>query len=107
MSSRIKDRHLFGAGAAACAVCCAPPVLALLGIAGAGATVATIAFAGLTFGLVVLAASLLGLWARSRRAGATSCSESGPVDLAITAPPPDARQENRSRRAGRMPRWRP
>jgi hypothetical protein len=70
MSAKIKDRHLYGAGAAACAVCCAAPILALLGIAGAGlaATVATVALAGLTFGLVVLAATLLGLWARSRHA---------------------------------------
>jgi DNA-binding transcriptional MerR regulator len=63
VSAKITDRHLFGAGAAACAVCCAPPLLALLGIAGVGAlaNVATIAFAGLAFGLVVLGASLLGI----------------------------------------------
>lgn len=66
MSAKIKDRHLLGAGAAACAVCCAPPLLALLGIAGAGAvaTIATVAFAGFAFGVVVLAATLLTLWAR-------------------------------------------
>lgn len=95
MSTKIKDRHLFGAGAAACAVCCAAPILALLGIAGAGAvaTIATIAFAGLAFGLVVLAATLLGLWARRRtqHAKAESCIDEGPVDVAITVPPSDAR----------------
>lgn len=96
MSTRIKDRHLLGAGAAACAVCCAPPLLALLGIAGAGAvaTVATIAIAGVTFGTVVLAATLVGLWARKRAHRADPASHcasdennAGPVDVTIgTAP---------------------
>lgn len=97
MSAKIKDRHLYGAGAAACAVCCAPPILALLGIAGAGlaATVATVAFAGVAFGLVVLAATLLGLRARSRRVRTSTdaCSDDGPVAVTISAPPPDTRQE--------------
>lgn len=86
MSAKIKDRHLYGAGAAACAACCAPPLLALLGIAGAGA-LATLAFAGIAFGLVVLSASLLGLWARGRRthgsAAACAVPDSGPVDVII------------------------
>jgi hypothetical protein len=98
VSTKIKDRHLFGAGAAACAICCTPPLLALLGIASAGAvaTVATIAFAGLAFGLVVLAATLLGIWARRRRthAAANTCADEspreGPVDVTIgAAPDPD------------------
>jgi ethanolamine utilization microcompartment shell protein EutL len=98
VSPKIKDRHLFGAGAAACAVCCAPPLLALLGIAGAGlaATIATVAFAGLAFGIVVLAGSLLALWAR-RRASADACAADGPVegpvDVTIGARPTDAPQE--------------
>jgi hypothetical protein len=60
MENNSSKRYLIGGGAAACAVCCAPPVLALMGIAGAGtaATVATFAFAGLVFGLVVAAAGL-------------------------------------------------
>jgi uncharacterized protein (DUF58 family) len=95
MSAKIKDRHLYGAGAAACAVCCAPPILALLGIAGAGlaATVATVAFAGVAFGLVVLAATLLGVWARRRRAriSTDTRSDDGPVAVTISAPRPDTR----------------
>jgi hypothetical protein len=89
----MKDRHLIGAGAAACAVCCAPPLLALLGIAGVGlaATIATVAFAGLAFGVVVLAGSLLALWAR-RRASADVCATEGPVDVTIGARPTDAPQ---------------
>lgn len=98
MNPKLKDRHLFGAGAAACAVCCAPPLLALIGIAGAGlaATIATVAFAGLSFGVVVLAGSTLALWAR-RRASARACAPDGPVegpvDVTIGARPTDVPQE--------------
>ena len=62
-------RYLIGGTAAACAVCCAPPVLALIGIAGAGAaaTVATLLFAGLVFGLVVAVASVVAFVMRKRR----------------------------------------
>lgn len=41
MNLSLKERHLYGAGAAACAVCCAAPIFTVLGIAGAAATVAT------------------------------------------------------------------
>lgn len=62
-------RYVIGGGVAACAVCCAPPLLALLGIAGAGlaATIATVVLAGLTFGLVVAALTVIGVMARKRR----------------------------------------
>lgn len=61
-------RYLIGAGAAACAVCCAPPVLALLGIAGVGtaATIATLAFAGFVAAVVVAAISIVVYLARKR-----------------------------------------
>jgi hypothetical protein len=91
----VRDRHLWGAGAAACAVCCAPPLLALLGIAGAGlaATVATIAFAGLVFGLVVGIAAIAAVVIRRRRdttIAVTSACEpptSGPVEVSLTSRP--------------------
>lgn len=94
MSPKIKDRHLFGAGAAACAVCCAPPLLALLGIAGAGlaATMATFAFAGLTFGAVVLLGSLLAGWARGRRVDTACGGGNGPVPVSISARPTEGPQ---------------
>jgi hypothetical protein len=62
-------RYLLGGGAAACAVCCAPPILALVGIAGAGtvATMATFAFAGLVFALVVAAISVATFVVRKRQ----------------------------------------
>jgi len=89
----LRERHLWGAGAAACAVCCAAPVLALLGIAGAGlaATVATIAFAGLVFGLVVAAATLGAIVLKRRRDAGATCppSESGPVEVFLSGRPAD------------------
>ncbi|NYI81160.1 hypothetical protein, partial [Nocardioides panzhihuensis] len=92
-------RHLIGAGTAACAICCAPPLLALLGIAGAGlaATLATVAFAGLAFGAVVLAGALLAVWARHRKAARPDpCASNGPVDLSISPRPSGAVQDART-----------
>ena len=66
MSFSFKDRHLFGAGAAACAVCCAAPALTVLGVAGAATTIATFVFAGVVFGLVVSAGALAAV-VRQRR----------------------------------------
>ena len=92
MSMSLKDRHLFGAGAAACAVCCAVPLLALLGIAGAAATVATFVFAGGVFGLVVAAGALLAVWNQRRQPQSAACADPGPgpVDHELTAGRPSA-----------------
>lgn len=89
MNLSLKDRHLFGAGAAACAVCCAAPLLTLLGVAGAAATLATFVFAGVVFGLVVAAGALFAVWNRRRqqpREGGVP--EAGPVDIELSANPP-------------------
>lgn len=89
----LKDRHLFGVGAAACAVCCAAPLLTLLGIAGAAATVATFVFAGVVFGLVVAAGTLLAVWTQRRHRQREACtpeSAQGPVDLEFSAGRPGA-----------------
>ena len=88
MSMSLKNRHLFGAGAAVCAVCCAVPLLAVLGIAGAAATVATFVFAGAVFGLVVAAGALLAVWNQRRQRQHAACATEpvgGPVDLELTA----------------------
>lgn len=93
MSVTFRDRHLFGVGAAACAVCCAAPILTLLGVAGAAAAVATFVFAGLVFGLVVAVGALVAVWnQRRRRSAAVECStDAGPVsvDLSVGQPPRD------------------
>lgn len=67
MSFSFKDRHLFGAGAAPCAVCCAAPVLTVLGVAGAATTIATFVFAGVVFGLVVAAGALAAVLRQRRQ----------------------------------------
>jgi len=86
--SQIKDRHLVGAGVAACAVCCAAPILAFLGIAGVASTVATFAFAGVAFGLVVGAAALLAVWHRRRQTRRHACPTAvGPVDIELSKTP--------------------
>ena len=51
--SGLRDRHLVGGAAAACAVCCAAPVVGFLGVAGFAATAITLAFAGVVFAVVV------------------------------------------------------
>lgn len=74
----LRDRHLVGAGAAACAVCCVAPVLGLLGLAGAGAaaTLATFVFAGTVFALVVGVAAVAGPLIRRRGAQAATVARS-------------------------------
>lgn len=90
MNFSLKDRHLFGAGAAACAVCCAAPILTVLGIAGAAATVATFIFAGIVFGVVVAIGAALAVWSQRRRQAADpNCADhDGPQDIEIMLTPP-------------------
>jgi hypothetical protein len=87
----LKDRHLYVAGAAACAVCCAAPLPTLLGIAGAAATVATFVLAGLAFGFVVAAGALAAVWQQRRQGRRTGCDPTqappaGPVNIDLTSP---------------------
>ncbi len=90
MNLSVKDRHLFGVGAAVCALCCAAPLLSLLGIAGLAATAATFVFAGVVFALVVAAGALLAVWGqrRHRRRGAWA-PDVGLVDVALSARQPE------------------
>jgi hypothetical protein len=91
MSLRLRDRHLYGAGAATCAVCCAPPVLALLGIAGTGTAViiTTAALAGTVFAIVVAAATAFAVVQRKRRSrpvAATCAPEPVTIEVGDTRP---------------------
>lgn len=67
--SKPLPRSAVGLGAAACAVCCAAPLLGLMGIAlgGVSLAIATAAFAGVTFGVAVLAMTVAGVVLRRRR----------------------------------------
>jgi uncharacterized protein (DUF58 family) len=89
VSFSLKDRHLFGAGAAACAVCCAAPLLTLLGVAGAAATVATFLVAGVVFGLVVAAGALFAVWLQRRQRNRHPCAtDQGPVEIELSTSRP-------------------
>ena len=83
-----KNRHLYGAGAAACAVCCAAPLVGLLGFAGVAATAFTLAFAGLAFAAVVGTIALMSVLARRRVEQEPGCEPpiEGPVDVTIGGP---------------------
>lgn len=86
MSGPWKDRLLLGAGAGACAVCCAGPLLASLGIAGVAATIGTFVFAGAAFALVVGVATLVVVLRRRRASRLSACgSAPGPVDVVLGA----------------------
>lgn len=72
MSTVVRNRHLAGTGAPACAVCCAGPVLGLLGLAGTGAaaTAAAFLFAGVMFAV----GSVPGLACRARTVWSPPCN---------------------------------
>ncbi|GAA3165248.1 hypothetical protein GCM10010531_17150 [Blastococcus jejuensis] len=78
---------LVGAGAAACAICCAAPLMALIGIGATGAAAAalTAAFAGGVFALVVAGATVGAVVVRRRRGRAAACATdaSGPVAVEL------------------------
>ena len=77
---------LVGAGAAACAVCCAAPLMTLLGIGvtGAAATALTAAFAGAVFAVVVAAATVAAVVVRRRRrVRAAGCSTGAPGPVPV------------------------
>jgi xanthosine utilization system XapX-like protein len=83
--SDLKPRGtVVGLGAAACAVCCAPPLMALLGIAGAGlvATLFTALLAGLSFAVVVATATAVAVMVRHRR-GQREATPPGPVTVEV------------------------
>jgi heme/copper-type cytochrome/quinol oxidase subunit 2 len=85
---------LVGVGAAACAVCCAAPLMAMLGIGltGAALTAVTIAFASIVFGLVVAVATLAAVLARRRRAERERCEPAvaGPVPVEFGSRPEES-----------------
>lgn len=73
MKISLKDRHVYGAGAAACAICCTAPLLTVLGVAGAAATAAAFAFAGMVFGIVVAAGAGIAVWRQRRQDPRRAC----------------------------------
>jgi hypothetical protein len=79
MSSKKQDLVLVGAGAAACAVCCAAPILGFFAAIGLG-TVLGVAVFGMA-GLGIAAMGIIVLMRRRRRATGCSAVDDHPVDL--------------------------
>ena len=79
MTTKKQDVALIGAGAAACAVCCAGPILAFLAAIGLG-TAAGVAVFGAA-GLAVAAIGLVVVLRRHRRSIACSPPVDQPVEL--------------------------
>ena len=91
MRATWRDRHTVAAGAAACAVCCAAPVLGLLGIGlgGAAATAFAAVFAGAVFALVVGAVSAAAFWRQRTRRNPGDSASPGPVPVTLGDRPTD------------------
>jgi len=90
--SRSRPWSTIGAGAAAlaaCAVCCAGPLLAVLGAVGAAATVAAVWVPALA---VLAVAALVGAVVVRRRQRAACRTVPGPIDLGL--PTPHARRDS-------------
>ena len=81
MTTKKPDMALIGAGAAACAVCCAGPILGLLAAIGLG-TAASVAVFG-TAGLVIAAIGVLVVIARRRRRS-TTCEPVGDQRVSVS-----------------------
>jgi hypothetical protein len=80
MSSKKQDLVLVGAGVAACAVCCAAPILGFFAAIGLGTVLGVAAFGAI--GLCIAAVGIVVLMRRRRRQ-ATRCGTVAdhPVDL--------------------------
>ena len=76
----MRDRHLVGGAAAACAVCCAAPVIGFLGVAGFAATALTLAFAGVVFAAVVGLAAVAAVLVRRSGASRATCTAPGTTE---------------------------
>ena len=82
----LRDRQVYGAGAAACAVpLLRGPAADRAGDAGAAATVATFVLAGAVFGLVVAAAAVVAVGRQRRRCRPATCAPR-PARVELTTP---------------------
>lgn len=80
MTTKKQDVAMIGAGAAACAVCCAGPILGFLAAIGLG-TAAGVAVFGAA-GLLIAAIGITVVLGRSRRRSTTACEPA--VDQPVT-----------------------
>lgn len=89
MSGKKDGAALVGVGAAACAVCCAGPILGFLAAIGLGTAAGFAAF-GVSALVVGSAIAAFVIVRRRRRRRATSCApvavEPSPVELSVRTP---------------------
>jgi hypothetical protein len=81
MSAKKENATIIGVGVAACAVCCAGPILGVLGAIGLG-TVAGAALFG-TIAIVIGAAAVAFVMVRRRRRAHTCTPASSPVGVPV------------------------
>lgn len=83
------DRSVLGAGllaVAACAVCCAGPLLAVLGGIGAASVIGAIWIPALAVVAVAVAVASAAVWVHRRRKRTSAChTEPGAVDVGMPA----------------------
>ena len=80
MSGAKADAALLGAGAAACAVCCAGPILGLIAALGVGAIAGTLVFGVVALAVTAVTGVLL-LVRRRRRQTACETTREQPVTV--------------------------
>jgi hypothetical protein len=86
--AKAADAALIGAGAAACAVCCAGPILGFIAALGLGAVAGTLLFGVAALAVTAVAGALLLVRRRRRQ---TAC-EAPPLEQAVTVSPARIRQ---------------
>jgi hypothetical protein len=72
---------VLGAGAAACAACCAGPILGFLAATGIASVLGAVVFGVVGLMAVVAVAALI--WQRRRRAARQCATAPGPVKVAV------------------------
>jgi len=80
MSSRKQDFALVGAGAAACAVCCAAPLLGVFAAIGLGTVLGVAVFGAIALLVAAVAMIVVGQ-RRRRRTNACTTAVAQPVNL--------------------------
>lgn len=86
MSNRAENVALIGAGTAACAVCCAGPILGFLAAIGVGAVAGTLVFGVVGFATATIVGVLL-VARRRRRRRRAACAATPDSQPATIGPP--------------------
>ena len=80
MSTKKQDVTIVGAGVAACAVCCAGPILGFLAAIGLGTAVGAVLWGAIA---VVIGAAVAMFVVMRRRQRAQACATASPTEAAV------------------------